>query len=304
MPSSKPQAGVNDLASQYPDIAAEWHPTKNDDLTAQDVTRGSGKKAWWQCTRNPTHEWETRVGTRTQHGSGCPFCAGNRLQVGVNDLAMTHPRIAAEWHPTKNGNLTAFDVTRWSQKSVWWQCEQNPQHEWKTRIDKRTHRGSRCPVCAKRRLWVGVNDLASQYPDIAKEWHPTKNGELTPQDINQSARHKAWWQCSWNPTHEWEARVVIRTQRGSACPMCARVQVGVNDLASRYPDLAADWHPTKNGELTPQDIHFADKRTAWWQCSRNPTHEWQDAVKYRTRESRCPFCYEGLVRVGGVGKGS
>ena len=34
-----------------------------------------------------------------------------KLIRGVNDLATTHPKLAVEWHPTKNGELKPSDVS-------------------------------------------------------------------------------------------------------------------------------------------------------------------------------------------------
>ena len=34
------------LSKTHPELAKEWHPTKNDNLTADDVTAGSGKKVY------------------------------------------------------------------------------------------------------------------------------------------------------------------------------------------------------------------------------------------------------------------
>jgi|SaaInlStandDraft_7_1057024.scaffolds.fasta_scaffold262897_1 hypothetical protein len=41
----------------YPDVAKEWHPTKNKLLTLKDVTPGCNKKVWWKCKGG--HEWQT-----------------------------------------------------------------------------------------------------------------------------------------------------------------------------------------------------------------------------------------------------
>ena len=42
-----------------PQLATEWHPTKNSKLTPDKVTPGSGKKVWWQCKKG--HEWEAAI---------------------------------------------------------------------------------------------------------------------------------------------------------------------------------------------------------------------------------------------------
>jgi superfamily II DNA or RNA helicase len=64
------------VAALFPNIAAEWHPTKNGNLTPDQFVAGSAIKVWWQCSNRPDHEWQTALGHRTQKrgGSGCPFC--------------------------------------------------------------------------------------------------------------------------------------------------------------------------------------------------------------------------------------
>ena len=64
-----------------------------------------------------------------------------------------------------------------SHKKVWWTCLKG--HEWQTTVVART-RGSGCPVCANQVILSGYNDLLSIDPELASEWHPTKNGELKP----------------------------------------------------------------------------------------------------------------------------
>ncbi len=61
------------FAVHHPQIAAEWHTDKNGDLTPYSLTPFSGEKVWWQCSVNPSHEWQAIVANRV-NGSGCPFC--------------------------------------------------------------------------------------------------------------------------------------------------------------------------------------------------------------------------------------
>ena len=35
--------------------------------------------------------------------------------------------------------------------------------------------------------------LAETHPDLAKEWHPTKNGNITPKMISAGNGKKVWW---------------------------------------------------------------------------------------------------------------
>ena len=172
-------AGFNDLQTKYPEIAEEWHPTKNNGLLPTDVTKNSNKKVWWlgKCG----HEWSVSINSRTGKGHGCPYCTGQQVLTGFNDLQTKYPEIAAEWHPTKNGNLRPTDFTKGTHKTIWWlgKCG----HEWPAPINRRVSQGSHCPICTGKQVLIGFNDLQTKYPEIAAEWHPTKNGLLTPKDV-------------------------------------------------------------------------------------------------------------------------
>ena len=135
----------NSLATVNPELATEWHHTKNGALLPEYVSVHSNIKVWWKCKEG--HEWQAVINSR-RYGVGCPYCSGKRSIVGKTDLATINPKLAEEWHPTKNEGLKASDLTCGSDKKVWWQCDKG--HEWEAAIGSR-NRGSGCPVCAKRK---------------------------------------------------------------------------------------------------------------------------------------------------------
>ena len=163
----------------FPDIASEWHPSKNNHLLPEYFSPGSSKIVWWKCPRGEDHEWQSTISNRII-GRGCPICSNYKV-VESNCLATLNPDLAKEWHPTKNGNRTPYDVSPGSEKKVWWKCPKGDDHEWQTAIVSRTN-GTGCPVCSNKKT-VKSNCLLTNNPSIAKEWHPTKNGELTPSDV-------------------------------------------------------------------------------------------------------------------------
>ena len=210
----------------------------------------------------------------------------SKLIIGINDLLTVNPELAAEWHPEKNGVLTPFDVSPGSGKFAWWlgRCG----HEWQARIDTR-HRGTKCPVCSSggRKVLNSGNDLLTVNPELAAEWHPEKNGNLTPSDVGPGSGKIVWWLGSCG--HEWQASINNRF-KGSGCPICAgrKVIAGINDLATLKPELAAEWHPEKNGDLTPSDVSIGTQKNVWWlgKCG----HEWQARILTRHRGAKCPVC--------------
>lgn len=280
----KPWPGENDLASQRPDLAAQWHPTKNT-VTPDTVTVGSNRMAWWVCEKG--HQWRAIVKSRVS-GYGCPYCANRTVIPGENDLATTYPDLVRQWHPFKNGKLTPRDLVSGSQRKVWWMCEKG--HEWQATVTSRANGGCGCPVCAGRRIVAGENDLASVFPEAAAQWHPTKNGALTPEEVSPSSNRRVWWRCPLG--HEYQAMVGHRTVEGSDCPYCAgkKVLAGFNDLATREPKVAAQWHPTLNGSLHPEMVTAGSHRKIWWQCSDG--HIWRSVVYSRAGPQKCgcPVC--------------
>ena len=114
------------------------------------------------------------------------------------------------------------DFSSNSNKQVWWVCEKG--HEWQAQINSRS-RGTGCPICAGKKVLAGYNDLATKRPDIAEQWHPTKNGELTAQDFTAGSEKKVWWVCS-KCGYEWEAQINNRTSTKYAlCPMCRKKKI-------------------------------------------------------------------------------
>ena len=203
-------SGFNDLATRYPDVASQWHPSRNT-VTPSEVTGATGKKAWWLGSCG--HEWESPVYNRTIGGQGCPFCTGKRVLAGFNDLATTNPELLPEWHP--DNEKTPQEVTAGSHYRARWVCSKG--HEWEVKVQNRAKQGSGCAVCSGRVVSPGFNDLATLNPGLAAQWHP--DNDKGPGDVSPGSNHKVKWMCASG--HEWAATVIDR-RMGTGCPQCGR----------------------------------------------------------------------------------
>lgn len=119
-------------------------------------------------------------------------------------------------------------------------------------------------MCAGKAVIPGEGDLATLFPKLASQWDWEKNGALTPDTLSPYSNRKVWWNCEKG--HSYQAAVAARTHRGRGCPYCAgkRVLAGFNDLATRYPQIAAQWHPDLNQGLTPDRVTAGSRREVWW----------------------------------------
>ena len=203
--------GVNALSTTHPDVAATWHPTLNRPITEHQVAAGTPTKAWWVCVAG--HDYEMAVSQRVS-GRGCPYCS-HRLVHPTTCLEVTHPDIASQWHPHLNGRLAPTDLVAGSPRKVWWLCAKG--HSYETAVNSRTRLGTGCTYCANLAV-DETNCMATLRPDLARELHPTRNGEHTPSALYAGTTKLLWWQCARG--HEWQARGDQRFRQNTGCPSC------------------------------------------------------------------------------------
>lgn len=293
--SGKKATKNNCLKTLNPKLSKEWDYYKNGTLTPEEVTTGSSKKVWWQCPKVESHSWQAVISSRHTGGHGCPYCSGIYASE-ENSLATLNPKLAIEWHQTKNGTNTPKDYTVSSGKKVWWQCQFNPEHTWQAVIASRNS-GHGCPTCgrkkteAARQKTIEGKSLGLLHPELLNEWHFDRNHGISPFSIASKSSKRVWWQCSVNQEYEWESAISGRVY-GSQCPYCiGRISTRETSLAFANPILADEWHPLLNKELTPDDVMPNSGKKVWWQCQYNPEHTWQATVANRNgRGDRCPHC--------------
>lgn len=226
---------TDSLQSEYPELARQWHPTKNASLTADSVTPHSGKKVWWLCQHG--HEWQAVINSRARGGHGCPYCAGQKPTAERN-FATEYPELVKEWDWKKNEGLNPSNLSPRTSKLIWWQCKKG--HSWQATITNRTRKyNCQCPCCSNRVLCED-NSLAQVRPDIAENWHPYKNVPLTPNDVVAGGSKKVWWICKHG--HEWQATVGSRVISGTGCPKCSlqtsRIEIALySELDALFNDV-------------------------------------------------------------------
>jgi hypothetical protein len=284
---------TNSLRTVSKEISEEWYQAKNVPLTPDSVIGAGEKKYWWKCPKEKDHEWQASISNRLK-GTGCPGCRGLKV-FKSNSLASTHSYLIHEWHPLKNKNLTPFDVTQGSRKSVWWKCSEGKDHEWKSSVFNRTN-GTGCPICHGL-VVTSSNNLSSKHPVLAKQWHTTRNGDVTASHVYSGGHKKYWWKCEKGDDHVWLSSISKRIN-GSGCPVCSNKKVvESNNLQTLAPEIVHEWHPTKNKSLNPNQYGIGSHKKVWWKCQHGPDHEWKAQINERVSGSGCPFCRNLKVSV-------
>jgi len=285
---------TNSLAALHPQVAAQFNEAdpRNLGKSAADFTAGSHAKVWWACPVAADHQWEAAVFSRTSGGNGCPSCAGQQVSV-TNCLAALKPEVAAQLDPALNDGLTPDRVAAASHVVLTWRCDKGPDHTWPARVDSRKSVAG-CACCAGRRASV-TNSLATLFPDIAREYAAALNDGLTADQVVAGAcTKKAWWRCSKNPAHAWQATPDARTRIGTGCPYCSGYRASPeHNLVVKYPRVAAQFDHAAHGNanIVLEHLTPASGALVAWRCDKGPDHTWSARVGTRTSKGNgCPFC--------------
>jgi hypothetical protein len=129
-----------------------------------------------------------------------------------------------------------------------------------------------------------MKKLISEYPELIKEWHPTKNGELKPEDFTHGNGKKVWWLCQKG--HSYDSSCNDRTRKGRprGCQEC-------KSLDFLFPEISKELHPTKNGKIKPEELSGRSHKKVWWLCPKG--HSYSSTIHNRTSKDKkgCPHCY-------------
>lgn len=254
------------------------------------------------------------AGSRTD----CPYCTTRRT-CQCESLLVKFPSIAKEWDHVANAHLKTSEgiplhpencASNSNLRVGWTHVVDGEQHHWEQVVSVRTRLGWGCqhPACKPPRKKRSEVEKASILIKLKPLWHPTKNGDLKLEDVFGSiGREKYWWfcpeiNCHNSHAHEWEARLVDMVTaaalgKGNGCAVCAGRKVCLcNSLQGKRPDLAAEFHTTKNKRwgkvIGPDQVSLGSNYIAVWICSACK-HEWEAVVKWRTQQkcpTGCPCC--------------
>ncbi len=345
-----------------PFLIKEWDYEKNKN-GPEEYAPKSNEEVYWICSKCG-YRFKAKINNRAIRKS-CACCERKVVVQGINDLATTHPELAAEWHPTQNGDLKPGDVLYGSARKVWWLCPEG--HAYQASLLHRS-RGTNCPIChsgrqtsfAEQAVFYYVKkvfpDAVSRYKDIfsnsmeldifipsikfaieydGKAWHKSgtlkreikkykicqKNGikllrlkekradsdrytadeilgiegnMYEPKQLEQVIRflldkldlETAMWTRKKPVFH---SRVDIDIKRDEAEIRSYMTKLNRESFAEEYPDLAKEWHPFKNGEMTPEMVTPHSDISVWWVCP-DCGNEYQASVGHRSYGTGCRKC--------------
>ena len=236
----------------------------------------------------------------------CNSAQAQPVQQQGPNISRLDPALQQQWDHAANAHLGSIDITPYSNRKVWWTCDQCPDghlHSWEAAVSSRTG-GSGCSQCSGRKV-CKHNSLATKAPKVAAQWDYEANN-CTPDSVVAQSHTSVGWRCNVCG-HPWRARIDVRASRNkTGCPQCAdsrRTKKRIN-----HPTLAECQDPHSktvlaelDHERNPLQLNFPHNTTLrshkqiFWlyhKCSAGQEHSWTAEPKRRTGRGKrgCPFC--------------
>lgn len=349
------------LADNNPKLADEWDYERNNGLRPDEVAVNSMKKVWWRCPEC-LRSYSATVANRNSAKSDCSYCNSENQTsfqekailfylrkafpdtietykpkwIGRSEIDIYIPslRLGIEydgkaWHRDiekdvrknelcKSNNITLLrirepslpilpqcenvinyniesiskddshivSVIRWIQAFIQHNYGMSTNIEMNVEVDYDTIR--REMDYSKKQ-----HSLAMIKPELASQWHPSLNANLSPEKVAITSHKKVWWLCP-KCKNEWQAAVSGRVA-GNGCPECARIRrIGRKKqkkglLVEESPKIASEWNRLKN-LVAIDKITTGSGRRVWWICG-SCGYEWEASVYHRCwRNGNCPSC--------------
>lgn len=354
------------LEYNYPVLSKEFDLKKNFPLKPEDISLSSRLSLWWICKRNNLHKFKNSTGNRIRFSQNCPRCGGRQLSkfqiivytelksifkkikladkstnyeldiyeqdfnfaVEIDSLRYHQDKVSLDKKKNefyRNQNINIFRIREKGLKKIsvsdieykdpiirhdevyQKKLINNLLKNIKETISSKNIKTKIQKYIIKKTLqnkkeFLKINDsipgplkgnsLKEKFPEVAKEFHPTKNGSLKPDMISRASDNKVWWLCKKNKKHIWKQTPKHRTSNKAGCPYCSRQFADAdNNIKKLYPEVAKQFHIKLNKDLDVAKLLDGSKFDAWWICTENSKHVFKRQVRVYIKKTRkCPIC--------------
>ena len=269
----------NTLSIVNPELSKQWHPTKNRSLLPSQVTCGSSKKVWWACENG--HEWRAVVGQRSSaRRSNCPFCKKFFSKIEMRIFTELDTLIGSIWHDQSFG--VEVDVYIPKLKVA---IEVDGSH-W--------HKGKRQKDIAKNELLTVRGITVVRVRELPLKIISKNDVLCTHREDQFAVTRRLVQKLSYITGKDFKSYLHRKDflDPDKYNNLVSKMCFPSESVAAIAPHLVKEWHPTKNGSITPDNISYASHKPIWWVCSKG--HEWKTFPSNRTRKDTggtgCPKC--------------
>lgn len=304
--------GFNDLTTTAPHLAKEWNYEKNKPLLPENFTIGSGKKVWWICPLG--HEYPARILHRG-HGTNCPECNSGR-QTSFAEQALYYyvkqmypdainrvlnildNRMELDIYIPSISCAIEYDGIFWHKKS---KAKNRETEKYKKCIEKGIYL-LRVRECNSMDEQINSYSGEVRHAKVKADYIFYIREDCKKEELNVLIREildkleSQAYLFRTVPKYIAPSIIDIDVKRDEFEIRKYMQSVKVNSLATLYPDLSREWHPTRNENFLPSMFTPGSDFPAYWKCNKCG-HEWQAIINHRVGGTGCPQCYRLGLKV-------
>lgn len=289
--------GINDLATTHPNLAAEWHPTKNGELKPINVSYGRATKVWWICPEG--HVYQASIPHRSS-GTNCPICNAGR-QTSFAEQAVYYyvkkvfPDAISRYKDIFSNSMELDIYTPSIKLAIEYDGE-----AWH-RANKLDREKKEYQICQEHGIkllrlkekmsdefWFTADEFLSIEGNLYEHNQLEKVIRLLLDKIDPETN--MWTRR--NPL-AFHSKVDINLQRdGNEIRSYMKI-MKTGSLAQKHPALAKEWHPLKNGDISPNKVKPHSDIVVWWICP-DCGNEYKASIGHRVYGTGCPKC--GIIK--------
>ena len=276
----------NCLSALFPEIAKEWHPTKNGKLKPSEITAGSNKKIWWQCKKK--HIWQASPATRQR--SGCKKCTGK----GISYMEI---RLFTEL-------ILLFKDIKWSYQYKGYQADlfipnlnlaiEIDGYYWHRKENRKKFDIKKNQFFKKNNInLIRVRENGLSLLNTKNDYN-TKFFYNSKIVVDELLEKIVLFVDSKNIHKSINNYKKLRTfhNNNSFRKICANLPAPIfeNSLEYKHKEISEEWDYSKNFPLIPSMFKSSSNLLISWKCKKN-NHSFKATIGNRTILKRgCPFC--------------
>ena len=281
-------AGVNDLVTTHPELANEWDYEENGELLPQHVSYGMGKKVGWKCSLG--HKYKATILHRSS-GTNCPICNSGR-QTSFAEQAVFY-YVKQLYPSTINRYRDIFDNGMEIDiyiPEIRYGIEYDGSYWHKT--DNYDREQKKYEICkAKGIRLIRIKAFTKEYsidaPCFADYTLFLKEDNVS--ELEKMIQSLYFSLCNTCLCGQWENAITTVNLERDRYKISNYRYEQKNSFMDEHPELAKEWHPTKNEDLTPSMFRSGSSFLAWWLCSACG-YEWKTSIWSRSKGSGCEKC--------------
>lgn len=256
------------FAEQHPELLDEWDFQKNI-ISPYEITSSSKKKVWWICSVG--HSWQDTIDHRVREKRNCPVCG--------SDVKTSFPEQAIYFYFKQVTNAKNRQAVYGKEIDIYLQdinigIEYNGMYWHQNRTQNDTDK-----INFLKKMGVDIFVVLDGNENKIEDNYITYNKDL-------DFAIKSLFKCiKIKPPS-----IDVNRDKHKIYEQYLQLKKE-NSLSKKYPEIAAEWHPTKNGNLTPEMFDYSSNKSVWWMCSQCG-YEWESSINHRTSKGRakCASC--------------